>query len=151
MTSLTAGDLNTALDGARLALAAMAYLLIKHCAADFLLQTETQRRGKGIYGALGGITHSATHVVLTAPVFLMLPPVGAGAIAALLAGEFVVHYHIDWSKDQILRRQGWTTRATAFWWALGIDQLAHGLTYVALLWLAVALADPALIPAPLTQ
>lgn len=144
MTSLTTGDLNAALDGARLALAAMAYLLIKHCAADFLLQTETQRRGKGVYGALGGITHSATHVVLTAPVFLMLPPVSAGAIAALLAGEFVVHYHIDWSKDQILRRRAWTTRDTAFWWALGIDQLAHGLTYVGLLWLAATMIDPAL-------
>lgn len=151
MMSLSTGDLAAAMDGARLVLAAMGYLLIKHCAADFLLQTENQRRGKGDYGALGGITHSVTHVLLTAPIFLILPHIGVGAIAALLAGEFAVHYHIDWAKDQILRRQGWTTRDTAFWWALGIDQLAHGLTYVALLWLALSLADPSLAPAQLTQ
>lgn len=148
MMALTTGDPNAALHGVALVLAAMAYLLIKHCAADFLLQTESQRRGKGVYGALGGITHSATHIILTAPVFLLLPPIALSVAAALLAGEFAVHYHLDWSKDQILRRKGWTTRDTAFWWALGIDQLFHGLTYVALLGLAVSLAAPTLAAAP---
>ena len=57
----------------RIVLIAMSYLLIKHCAADFLLQTENQRRTKGDYGAMGGITHAATHILLTAPVFLILP------------------------------------------------------------------------------
>lgn len=143
-TSVPAGAL---MADVRLVLAAMAYLLIKHCIADFLLQTENQRRGKGVYGATGGIAHSATHILLTAPVFLILPDVGIGTAAALLAGEFVVHYHLDWSKDQILRRNGWTTRDTAFWWALGIDQLAHGLTYVGLLWLAISAADPVMAAA----
>ena len=43
---------------AAMVLLAMAYLLVKHAAADLILQTETQRREKGIYGATGGLTHS---------------------------------------------------------------------------------------------
>lgn len=123
----------------RIVLLGIAYLMIKHCVADFLLQTEYQRRTKGDYGAVGGITHAATHVALTAPVFLLLPPVGIGAIAALLTGEFTIHYHLDWTKDQVVRRNAWTSHDTPFWWALGIDQLGHGLTYVALIWLAFSL------------
>lgn len=142
--------LETAVVGdVRIVLVAMAYLLIKHCAADFLLQTENQRRTKGDYGAVGGITHAATHILLTAPVFLFLPEIGIGAVTALLAGEFVVHYHLDWAKDQAVRRYGWTSHDTPFWWALGIDQLGHGLTYVALIWLAFSLSAGALsLPAP---
>ncbi len=125
---------------AAMVLLAMAYLLVKHAAADFIMQTETQRREKGHYGATGGLTHSLTHIVLTAPVFAFLPGTTPGIMAALLAAEFVLHYHIDWAKEQIVRRNDWTSRDTPFWWALGIDQLLHGLTYVGLLWLALGLA-----------
>jgi Protein of unknown function (DUF3307) len=124
----------------RMVLIAIAYLMIKHCVADFLLQTEAQRSTKGDYGALGGITHALTHVVLTAPVFLILPAADLGGVAALLTGEFSIHYHLDWAKEQVVRRNAWTSRDTPFWWALGIDQLGHGLTYVALVWLAIGLA-----------
>lgn len=123
---------------AELMLAAMAYLLVKHAIADFLLQTAYQRQTKGIYGALGGLTHCLTHILLTAPVLLVFPGLGLGRSAAILAAEFVVHYHLDWLKDQAVRRQGWTSHDTAFWWALGLDQLMHGLTYVAILAAALA-------------
>lgn len=116
------------------ALAAITYLLAKHAIADFFLQTEQQRLQKGIYGAAGGITHSLTHIVLTAPVFWLFPAGSLGLAAAILAAEFVVHYHIDWSKEQIIHHEGWTTHDNMFWWALGLDQLLHGLTYVAILW-----------------
>jgi len=115
-------------------LMAIAYLMVKHALADFVLQTESQRREKGIYGAPGGVIHAATHVLLTAPVFLILPGPGA-TMMALLIGEFVLHYHIDYTKEQVVRRHGWTSHDTPFWWAIGIDQLAHGLTYVAIVWL----------------
>jgi hypothetical protein len=117
-------------------LAAMAYLLIKHAVADFLLQTAYQRQTKGIYGALGGFTHCLTHIVLTAPVFLLLPGVSLQRAAVILAAEFGIHYHLDWLKDQTVRRQGWTSHDTPFWWALGLDQLMHGLTYVGIIWMA---------------
>ncbi len=53
----------------------------------------------------------------------------AGAIAL---GEFVLHYHIDWAKEQITRRNSWTPQNSGFWHALGTDQLLHGLTYLAI-------------------
>lgn len=118
------------------ALASVAYLMIKHAVADFFLQTETQRRTKGVYGAPGGLTHAAIHILLTAPVFLLFPGIGIGAVVGLLAAEFVIHYHIDWAKEQIVRRNGWSAHDTRFWWAIGFDQMLHGLTYVAIAWIA---------------
>lgn len=123
---------------ANLILTALALLLLKHALADFLLQTAYQRATKGIYGALGGLTHSATHILLTAPVLLLFPALTPSRLAAILAAEFVLHYHFDWMKDQVVKRNGWTSHDTPFWWALGIDQLMHGLTYVGIVWLALA-------------
>lgn len=117
------------------ALAAITYLLVKHAIADFILQTDQIFRQKGSYGAPGGLWHALIHILLTAPVFLLFPGGGPALAAVLLAGEFVVHYHIDWTKEQIVRREGWTPKDKYFWWALGIDQLLHGLTYVAILWI----------------
>ncbi|CAA2139323.1 DUF3307 domain-containing protein [Hyphomicrobium sp. ghe19] len=117
------------------ALAAITYLLVKHAIADFILQTDQIFRQKGSYGAPGGLWHALIHILLTAPVFLLFPGGGRGLAAVLLAGEFIVHYHIDWTKEQIVRREGWTPKDKYFWWALGIDQLLHGLTYVVILWI----------------
>lgn len=116
------------------ALAAVTYLLVKHAVADFILQTDVIFRQKGNYGAPGGIWHALIHILLTAPVFWLFPGGSAGLAAALLAAEFVIHYHIDWTKEQIVRSHGWTGKDTFFWWALGLDQLLHGLTYVGMLW-----------------
>jgi hypothetical protein len=116
-------------------LTAIAYLLIKHLLADFILQTANQRREKGTYGAWGGLTHSLTHIVFTAPVFLILDRLDVLTMATVLMGEFVLHYHIDWSKEQLVRRNNWQPHGTAFWWALGTDQLLHALTYIAIVWL----------------
>lgn len=123
---------------AGIVLTAMAYLLVKHAIADFLLQTEAQRRGKGTYGAPGGLNHCLTHIISTAPVFWLLPSIPLGTAAALLAAEFALHYHLDWVKEQFVRRNHLTTADSWFWWALGLDQLLHGLTYVALIWASYA-------------
>lgn len=117
------------------ALAAVTYLLVKHAVADFILQTDVIFRQKGNYGAPGGIWHALIHILLTAPVFWLFPGGSAGLAAALLAAEFIIHYHIDWTKEQIVRSHGWTGKDTFFWWALGLDQLLHGLTYVGMLWI----------------
>jgi uncharacterized membrane protein HdeD (DUF308 family) len=117
------------------ALAAITYLLVKHAVADFILQTDLIFRQKGKYGAPGGLLHAFIHILLTAPVFWLFPGGGLGLAATLLAAEFLVHYHIDWTKEQIVRLEGWTPKDNRFWWAIGIDQLLHGLTYVAILWI----------------
>jgi hypothetical protein len=116
-------------------LAAVTYLLVKHAIADFILQSDLMFRQKGTYGAPGGLQHAFIHAALTAPVFLLFPDGTPELAAGLLTAEFLVHYHIDWAKEQIVRRAGWRSGDRYFWWALGIDQLCHGLTYVAILWI----------------
>ena len=116
----------------------VAYLLTKHAVADFFLQTPYQYKNKGTYGHPGGLLHCAIHLVLTAPVFLIVVPSGALLATAILVGEFIVHYHVDWSKEALVKRNAWTVDKAAFWWATGVDQLAHGLTYVVIVWVLVS-------------
>jgi hypothetical protein len=109
----------------------VAYLMAKHFVADFALQSTFQVRTKGIYGHPGGLLHAGIHIVFTAPVFLLIRPSLVLGLA-ILAAEYVIHYHVDWSKEQILKRRGWTTADGGYWILLGIDQLLHGWTYVAI-------------------
>ena len=116
---------------AAIALVAMAYLLAKHALGDFVLQTPYQWRNKGRFGHPGGVLHSLIHAALTAPVLLLVTvPMNAGL--AVLGAEFLLHYHVDWLKERIVHRKGWTSGESGYWRALGLDQLAHGLTYVAI-------------------
>ena len=107
-----------------------ALLLIKHFVCDFVLQSKWQVHQKGIYGAPGGLVHSGIHVAgslvaliaVTAPVAVIVP---------VLIAEYVVHYHIDWGKEKVVRAFDWRDGAR-FWNAIGLDQLLHGLTYLAM-------------------
>jgi len=122
-------------------LAAVTILMLKHAAADFFLQTPYQYLNKGTYGHPGGLLHASIHVALTPLVYLVLAPVSLLLALGIALGEFVVHYHVDWAKEQINRRNGLGPQTPGFWHTLGIDQLLHGLTYVAivavLVWAAV--------------
>lgn len=117
---------------ALLVLAAVAVLLFKHAVADFYLQNAYQYLNKGRYGHPGGFIHAGIHVALTPLVYLVLLPGSLLVVGAIALGEFLLHYHIDWFKEQITRRYGWTAQDRGFWFALGTDQLVHGLTYLAI-------------------
>jgi hypothetical protein len=125
---------------ALLALAAVAVLMAKHALADFYLQTPYQYLHKGTYGHPGGFLHAAIHVALTPLVYLVLVPGSLLLVGAIALGEFLVHYHVDWLKEQFVRQNGLTTQSPGFWHALGTDQLIHGLTY--LLIVAALIATP---------
>lgn len=106
-------------------------LEIKHFFADYPLQNAWMVANKGTWGHPAGIVHSLIHAVLTALAFLVITPpllVGLG----IMVGEFLLHYHIDVTKEQLLRRQKLTSADGRFWVLLGLDQLAHHLTYVAI-------------------
>jgi hypothetical protein len=104
----------------------------KHYLFDFLFQTGYQLRNKRTYGHPGGLLHAGLHALGSIPALYVLhAPVWL--IAALILGEFAVHYHVDWLKEQVLRATGWTSKDFGFWQALGIDQMLHHLTYVAML------------------
>ncbi|MEZ5828566.1 MAG: DUF3307 domain-containing protein [Hyphomicrobiales bacterium] len=124
-----------------LVLAAVAVLMMKHTAADFFLQTKYQYCNKGTYGHPGGLLHAGIHVALTPLVYLVIAPASLLLAAGIAVGEFIVHYHIDWAKEQITRRAGFTPQTPRFWHALGIDQLLHGLTYIVIVGLLVLAAS----------
>lgn len=121
----------------QIALIGVLILLFKHLVFDFLLQAAYQYRNKGIYGHPGGILHAGLHALGTTPVFLWIAPSMQLALAIMI-GEFIVHYHIDWTKEQVNKRMQWTPEHAPFWWTLGVDQFLHGATYVAIVALLMA-------------
>ena len=109
----------------------MLLLQLKHAIGDGPLQTRWMLEQKSRYGASGGLVHALIH--------------GGGSLAALVAfgvpllmsvslaaADGVIHYHVDYLKEQVVKRQGWTHTDTYFWWALAADQTLHHLTYFAM-------------------
>ena len=104
---------------------------IKHFLCDFLWQTPKMLAEKGQYGARGGIEHAAAHALGTMFVLdLVFSWSLANHIVALVLGflDGVIHYHIDWVKQQLNR--GLTAADRMFWVWLGADQGLHYLTYI---------------------
>jgi hypothetical protein len=114
-------------------LLAFVVLSVKHTIGDYVLQTSYQFNNKGIYGHPGGLLHSSLQALLTLPVFLVLPPSSALLAIAIIVSEFVVHYHLDWTKEQVIKRANLSQENPSFWYLFGIDQLSHMLTYVAII------------------
>ena len=108
-------------------------LQIKHWYIDFVNQNNVEVASKGIYGDFHGVMHSAKHGIgttlcilfVTSPAYLFYATV-CGLI------DFVVHYHVDWAKMNYGNRDITTP---AFWNHLGLDQMAHQLTYLGLVYL----------------
>lgn len=132
--------------GQRMTLSPIALLAIllglqaKHFLFDFVFQSDWQVRNKGTYGHAGGLVHSGLHALGTLAVALLASFFGfASLTAAILLSviDFVVHYHVDWSKAQISRRMHLTPDRHAFWIAMGADQAAHQATYLGLVFLVV--------------
>ena len=126
-------------DPQMLFLAVIAVLQIKHLIFDFFLQSGYQVQNKGTYAHPGGLVHSAGHFVGSLPAALLAGTAALPALAILI-GEFVVHYHIDWAKAQITIRKGWTPRDNKFWYGIGLDQALHHATYLVMAVLLVSLA-----------
>lgn len=116
-------------DQVQIVLLALVVLQIKHFVADFILQTPYQFLNKGVYGHPGGIIHAAIHAAGSVLVFLVITPTLPLALA-IVAGEFIAHYHIDWLKERTVKRQQWVFPQAEFWWTFGADQALHQFTYV---------------------
>lgn len=112
---------------------------LKHFIADYLLQTGWMIGGKGRFTALGGYAHAGIHIIGSA-IVLLVAQIPLPAIAALLAGEFVIHYLLDYAKVSYGRGIDPDRDAQRFWAMHGLDQLFHQLTYVAMIYLALRAA-----------
>lgn len=117
------------------ALGLMTALLVKHFIFDFPFQTKRMLDDKGTYLEMGGVHHAFAHGIGTAIVFSLM---GFYSLAGTLAViDILIHYHIDYIKVKLNKWKDLKPDNKMFWNALGADQLAHGLTYVLLVYLAL--------------
>lgn len=116
-------------------LALFTLLQIKHWYADFKIQTYQQTVRKGIYRDLIGISHSLDHTWTSMVAFLVfsifIHPVSPLLIAVISLLEGIVHYHIDFVKVKYGCKDNTKPQ---FWSQFGLDQLAHQLTYIAMIY-----------------
>ena len=114
----------------------LVWLQVKHFVADYLLQSPWILSGKGYLDKPGGYVHAAVHVIGTAPA-LVYAGLGAGLIALLLAAEFLIHFAVDHLKAFQGRTRPQSPSSARFWAMHGADQLAHHLTYSAILFIVM--------------
>lgn len=109
--------------------ALLCLLQVKHFLADFVLQSPYILDNRKHYGHPGGLLHVAIHL---AGSFIALLIVGSAAsvIATLLVAEGLIHYHMDWAKDNFVASRGLTSKDRVYWYATGFDQGVHHLTYI---------------------
>lgn len=112
----------------------MLLLQVKHWYADFGIQTYDQTVKKGVYGDIIGISHSCDHVIgsmLALLIFSVFHTINPLIIVCVSIAEGVAHYHIDWCKVKYGTKNMSTSK---FWQEFGLDQLAHQVTYLAMIY-----------------
>lgn len=107
----------------------LAAFQVKHFLGDFVFQNAYILNNRRIWGHPGGILHVAIHAALTLPI-LLVAAVPAPLLVALVLGEALFHYHVDFVKDRWIHNAGWTVTDKQFWWLTGIDQALHQLSYL---------------------
>ncbi len=105
-------------------------LQLKHFVCDGLLQTKDMVNDKGYYGKPLGLLHAAIHGAGTLAVFAVTG-YGWSTVLVFAALDFAIHYHVDYTKENIVRSNGWTVATPYFWWMIALDQFVHHMTYLA--------------------
>ena len=112
----------------------MILLQVKHCYADFYLQTYMQTVKKGVWMNPIGISHTLEHMYSSLVVLLFFnffttlnPAIIVGAVIV----EGIVRYIVDFSKVKYGCKDN---TKPIFWTQFGLDQLAHQLTYIGMIW-----------------
>jgi hypothetical protein len=119
----------------------MAALLVGHELGDFTpLATARMLRAKSEGGPIGPIAaHAAVHGVFVGLAVLIVAHPSPSILALAIGVEFVTHFAIDIARARIGLRVPVLKDAGAgpFWWALGFDQLLHGLVLVGIAFLVL--------------
>ena len=106
----------------------LALLFVKHFICDFVVQAQYMVDQKSQYGAAGGVHHAWLHSLGTWVVLFPFTDTFTATSSAVLDG--VIHYHVDWLKVNLSAQ--WKPHDWAYWAWFGLDQLAHALTYIAI-------------------
>jgi len=115
--------------GLTLVIVSLTLFQVKHLICDYVLQTPYMYLNKGTYFHPGGLAHAGIHAVGSVLPVLVLTQT-PWLLAAVIGAEFIVHYHVDWLKEQITKRRGLTHGHALFWAIFGADQFIHQMTYV---------------------
>lgn len=109
-------------------------LFVGHFLGDFTpLATARMQKAKAEGGPMGPIAaHAGVHAILVAISVLAVLRPGLSMVAAAVAVEFVTHFAIDAVRARIGVRVPALSDpgSNPFWWALGVDQLLHGLVLI---------------------
>ena len=118
-----------------LILLTLVLLQVKHWYIDFVDQSNEEVASKGKYKEWLGIRHSLKQGIGTYICIALIVGAEFWIFALILALiDFVVHYHIDWLKMNYGNRDITTP---AFWNHLGLDQMAHQITYIFIAYMLV--------------
>ena len=115
-------------------LALLLLLHIKHWYADFKIQTYMQTVKKGVWLDPIGMSHTLDHIWTTMVclmLFSLYHPVTAGTIVVVAVLEGIYHYVIDYTKVKYGCKDN---TKPLFWNQFGLDQLAHQLSYLVMVW-----------------
>lgn len=109
-------------------------LQVKHCYADFVLQTYMQTIKKGVWLDPIGMSHTTEHMICSAVSLLLFSffvPTNAFLVVFLILAEGAIHYLVDYTKVKYGSKD---QTKPIFWTQFGLDQLAHQATYLWMVW-----------------
>jgi hypothetical protein len=112
-------------------------LQIKHWYADFKIQTYMQTVKKGVWLDPIGMSHTWDHMKATAVIlglFAFVHPIGIIPALIVIVLEGAYHYLIDYTKVKYGCKDN---TKPLFWNQFGLDQLAHQLSYLLIVWYLV--------------
>ena len=99
---------------------------IKHFICDYPLQTQYML---GKMQAIGWIkplaAHSAVHAWFTFLILLLVRPSNIFLYLLLPIADFILHFCVDRLKASPSLGGKFKPEQPYFWWALGVDQMAH--------------------------
>lgn len=117
-------------------------LFVAHDLGDFTpLATARIRQAKAEGGPMGPIAvHAGVHALLVGLAIVAVARPSASILGVAVGAEFVTHFAIDATRARIGARipalSNW--HSNPFWWALGLDQLLHGLVLIGIAYLVLA-------------
>jgi hypothetical protein len=112
----------------------LALFQIKHWYIDFVNQDDEEVKYKGTYLDWRGVKHSLKHGIATMAILTLFTPISWALFFGI--SDFLFHYHIDWFK---MNKGNRDIRTKEFWNHLGLDQMAHQLTYLGIIYALLTL------------
>ncbi len=104
-------------------------MLLKHFICEYILQTAAMSASKWRYGSWLSLKHTLHHAFGTLVVLLIFK-INPIIILAVIIGEALAHYHIDWVHMHFGPQ---SYKDKRYWQWLGAEQFAHQLTIITIM------------------